>query len=376
MKNFFFLICSTCLIFCGCREESQEPPTFSVEWILSDSLVLKSSLTDTIMDGWPYFLDGNFYLLSFFKAKAYGFDQKGQMINTMGKGYGQGPEEFLDVSALTSIDSLMGIYQSTGNKISFFTASGRLHHELNLGTEINKETFYTNIDTRRFNFYKNRFYNPVDPGNINHHFFEYYDLPIFSIHDQEGHLINVHGKRALIYNEKMLPYARTVYVEIDSFNEQILISQHASHRWEKYLLDGAFVGQYGIPGKYISDQDWPDVGFTGLPQTKENKRREIEMIFNTPQYTYMIALTSDYYIRSYRRGIEIEEGIFNFLDKPHYLQIYNQEGHLLSDGPAPDLYFMPVAVQEGELWVNLKRSYNTGDFSYTLYRYRLLITSR
>ena len=70
------------------------------------------------------------------------------------------------------------------------------------------------------------------------------------------------------------------------------------------------------------------------------------------------------------------EGLINFLDKPHFLQVYDREGNLIADQEAPDFHFMPVAVKDGELWVHLRTSYNSSDYSFTLYRYRLDIQEK
>ncbi len=66
----------------------------------------------------------------------------------------------------------------------------------------------------------------------------------------------------------------------------------------------------------------------------------------------------------------------NFLDKPHYLQVYDRNGRLLADEPAPDLHFTPVAYKDGLLWVSLARSYDVDAYSYTLYGYRLAVETK
>ena len=125
-----------------------------------------------------------------------------------------------------------------------------------------------------------------------------------------------------------------------------------------------------MPGRYIRDQEWPE------SNAKVGSQRIIDLIFNTPQYGFLCALGSEYVIRSYRRGVADHEGLVNFLDKPHYLQVYDADGTLLADDPAPDLSFMPVGVEDGALWVNLARSYDVEEYTYTLYRYRLVVETK
>ncbi|MEL7063883.1 MAG: hypothetical protein AAFP00_09095, partial [Bacteroidota bacterium] len=158
-------------------------------WTLTDSLTLKSSLTDTIVDGWPYYHKDQFYLLSFLYGKAYGFDLEGRMTHIIGKGYGKGPGEFLDVSAMVGMDSMMGIYQMLGGRLALFDSEGGRAKDITLGTEIDGGLYYTNVLNRKFNYYQGRFFNETDPGSINHHFPAYYDLPILSVHDRQGALL-------------------------------------------------------------------------------------------------------------------------------------------------------------------------------------------
>ncbi|MEO1383508.1 MAG: hypothetical protein AAFV78_09780 [Bacteroidota bacterium] len=271
---------------------------------MTDSLTLKSSLTDTIVDGWPYYHNDQFYLLSFFYGKAYRFDLEGRMTHIIGKGYGKGPGEFLDVSAMVGMDSMMGIYQMLGGRLALFDSEGGMAKDITLGTEIDGGLYYTNVLNRKFNYYQGRFFNETDPGSINHNFPAYYDLPILSVHDQQGALLNVSGARAPIYRDRLLPYARTVYVDVDSFDNQIFVSQMAAHTWETFNLDGVPTGQFGFPGQYIEDQDWPSIGFVGNPENMEQRQRIIELIFTSPEYGFMLRMPSGHAIRSYRRGVE------------------------------------------------------------------------
>ena len=375
-----FLACVFFATIIGCEEQAENredlSKSYSTAWILEDSLTLSSSAQDTIYDGWPYFIDRHFYLLSFSSYQAFRFDHSGNIQSTVGKGKGKGPGENLYIQAITEVDSLVGFFDNWQQSIRLYDQTGEPQGSLKLDYEKADNIFYIDADYRAFNYYRGKFYNYIGYGEVHHGDPTYYDFPILGIHDLNGKLLTLSGERDAAYHEHHIPYAHSVYVAIDSFSERILVSQKASDSWETYDLEGNFLARYGQKGSNIADQTWPDVGFYGQASNATQRKQMVEKIFSTPQYNFLCAIGPDYVIRSYRRGVEDYEGMFNFLDKPHYLQIYDRNGRLLADEPAPDLHFTPVAYKDGLLWVSLARSYDVDAYSYTLYGYRLAVETK
>ena len=377
--NFIFFGALLLLISVACSpdasSESKSASSHHVSWVLEDSLTLKSSATDTLYEGWPYFADDQYYILSFFSYKAHRFTSVGQHQATIGKGLGKGPGESLYVQAMVAYDSLVGFFDNWQQMLLTYDLDGHPLDKVKLSPQHGESEvpYYINADSRVFNYYQGRFYNHIGNGSTNPHEPEYYEGPFLGIHSREGNLLQVAGERDANYLDNHIPYAYLVDIAIDSFQDRVLVSQRASHTWEVYDLEGNFKAKHGQPGHYIADQDWPDVGFRGEPSTSEQFGTLTKHSFDTPEYIFVCALGADYVLRSYRRGITYEEGMLGFLDKPHYLQVYDADGNLLSDEPAPDFYFMPVAFKDGLLWVSLSRSYSIDDYSYTLYGYRLVV---
>ena len=377
--NFIFFGALLLLISVACSpdasSDTESASSHHVSWVLEDSLTLKSSATDTLYEGWPYFADDRFYLLSFYDYKAHGFSAEGEVASVVGKGLGKGPGETLFVQAMTGVDSLVGLFDNWQQSLLLYEQSGvpLVPLELESTIEGSQTPYYLNADTRGFKYFQGRFYNYAEIGTINHHDPAFYDEPFLAVHDRNGKLLSVSGERDDIYHEHHIPYAYLIDVQVDSFRDRVLISQRASSTWETFDLDGNFIARYGEPGRYITDQDWPDIGFRGEPTGSEQHKLIVDLMFGTPEYHYLCALGPDHVIRSYRRGVDDYEGMMNFLDMPHYLQVYDADGNLLSDEPAPDFYFMPVAFKDGLLWVSLARSYDVDNFSYTLYGYRLVV---
>ncbi|MEM9986815.1 MAG: hypothetical protein AAF804_17110 [Bacteroidota bacterium] len=345
-------------------------------WTLVDSLVLESNPADTLFEGWPYYGDSSFYVVSFlhdFKARRY--DLEGNKRSIIGKGRGKGPGELLFLQALGVVDSLVGLFDVLSQSLMLYDTSGEPLRPIKFESTdpASGKAYSINADNRIFNYYQGKFYSLVGYLKTSHRKPEYYEYPFLSIHDRTGKLLRVVGERDSAYHEKLMAYQYKVSISIDSFAERILVSQPVSHTWETYDLEGNFVARYGEPGSYIADQTWEGISFEGNPQTPEQRRQFIDLIFQSPKYHHLTALPSGHVIRSYSRGVGDYEGMMNFLDKPHFLQIYDAGGKLISDAPAPDFYFMPVAVMDGDLWVNLARSYDPETYRYTLYRCRLEI---
>lgn len=374
---YFLLLCLWSLY--ACQEEqpasSDSKPISSVQWTLVDSLVLESSPADTIFDGWPYYGNGDFYLLSFYDFKARRYDSEGNLRAIIGKGIGKGPGEVLMVQAMGTVGSQVGLFDNLSQSLALYDTSGQVLRPIKFERSLlsSGETYSLDADNRIFNYYQGKFYSFAWCLKADHYEPELYEYPFIAIHDQKGKLLNVVGERAPIFQEKLMPHNHSVYISIDSFANRILVSQPASHTWETYDLEGNLAAHYGEPGAYIADQAWEGIDFEGQPQNPAQHKQEIDLYFKSPKYHHLVALPSGHVVRSYRRGVEDYEGLMNFLDKPHFLQVYDAEGNLISDAPAPDFYFIPVAVVEGDLWVNLARSYDPHAYTYTLYRYRLEI---
>ena len=358
----------------ACEPQPTHPKEVpQLQWTLIDSLVLESSSTDTIFDGWPYYGNGDFYILSFYDFKARRYDSEGNLRAIIGEGMGKGPGEVIMLQAMSVVDSMIGFYDIMLQHLVLYDTSGAILQPIKFETTApsTRETYYLNADNRVFNYYQGKFYNFTYSREGDHFEPGYYEHPFLAIHDRKGKLLSVGGEWAPIFQEKVMPQNYTVSIYIDSFAHRILVSQPASHTWETYDLEGNLLAHYGEPGAYIADQTWESIDFEGRPQTAAQRKQETSLTFQSPKYHHLVALPTGHVIRSYRSGVEDYEGMMNFLDKPHFLQVYDAEGNLISDAPAPDFYFIPVAVVEGDLWVNLARSYDPHAYTYTLYRYRL-----
>ena len=369
---YFLLLCLWSLYACEPQPtHPKEAP--QLQWTLIDSLVLESSSADTIFDGWPYYGNGDFYLLSFYDFKARRYDTEGNLHAIIGKGMGKGPGEVLMLQAMNTVGSQVGLFDNLSQSLALYDTSGHVLRPIKFEKSVPStgETYSLNADNRVFNYYQGKFYNLVQYIKANHYEPKLYEYPFIAIHDQKGNLLNVFGERAPIFQEKLMPQQHKVHISIDSFAHRILVSQPASHTWETYDLEGNLLAHYGEPGAYIADQTWEGIDFEGKPQNTAQNKQVVDLIFQSPKYHHLVALPTGHVIRSYRRGVEDYEGMMNFLDKPHFLQVYDADGNLISDAPAPDFYFIPVAVVEGDLWVNLARSYDPHAYTYTLYRYRL-----
>ena len=222
------------VVLAGCSTEpdTQADPQ-QVRWVLEDSLVLHSSPTDTIFDGWPYYLNGRFYLMSQAKRQAYGFDRQGRMVAVLGDGIGKGPGELLFPNALTAYDTLIGVYEDLQQALSLFQPDGQFVRRLTLTptNEAHPSGYYPNASDRVFNVYQQTMYNFARSGGVNPDEPTYYEMPFVAIHDAAGHLQRVVGTRAPRYQTNLLPYAYQVRVGIDSFRARILVSQKAAHQW-------------------------------------------------------------------------------------------------------------------------------------------------
>ena len=376
-----FLLIVFSLAACEEEEKNQSldlSENVELTWILEDSVVLHSSVSDTLRAPWPYRFGNKFYLLDFFASKGYGFDSEGEIEQVFGNGPGEGPGEFRRLAAMCQIDTMIGIVDPGAMGVWIYTPQGVAQGLLSLQTAIGEDTFYyVNSDLRKFQSYRNRMYNFAEPGAINHDKQAYYDLPFLAIHDLQGALQRVVGKRAAIYHERLLTYAYLVDIDIDPFRNLLLVSQQASEQWDAYDLDGNFLYSRGIAGKAIQDQDFPSYQFEGASMSSQQANKSlIDLIFQQPEYRFVFALPNGMVMRSYRRGVEEYELLNNFLDKPHYLQIYDKDGNLVSDEPAPDPYFIPIGREGNAIWVSLERSQHLDAYSYTLYKYRADIKER
>ena len=363
------------LIFCftSCTQNNSEKHTRSYTWHLVDSLLLESAKQDTIFYAWPYIQDKRVFLFSPLTLNAFEFDQSGKMIQVYGKGSGQGPGEFISLDAIVLMGDQTGLFDGQQHKLHLFDRQGELVNVLhfsNTASPDDEHVFYANAFKRELAYGNKSIFSYVHPETVNHDDPRFYQLPFLAKYDHTGKMKKIFGKRPPIYSKKNLAYQPEAWISYDPFEKHLIVSLSASPQLDVYDTNGVWLEAFGQTGKYIEDQEFPNYPFPMGYTTQKGRKALVRLMFEAPEYGNPV-LTEQYIMRTYRRGIPLSDNLFNFMDKPHFAQIYNRHKQLLWDGPLPpSITFIHTGVQN-KFWVSPPNAYDAEHYRYKLFLFEL-----
>lgn len=342
---------------------------YELTWAIEDSLSLTGSDSLELKGGLVYMMGQRAIVLNHLDLNIWVFDPQGTKPRIIGR-FGNGPGEFSSLQVVTGDTSLLIALDMSLNRISMFDTWGNYLGANMISRGENDSPYIMDTGFKQAKYCGNgQFLIPISSGryidNLNE---EFYQEPSIGLYDTTGSLIRTFAPRADIYMEhKFLAYMNRVLIDFDEKESLVYLSQEATHVIEGFNLKGEKTTSFGFPAKYGNSK----TPFS-LPRGGESKDYDYP-IMKAVIFQDVVVL-DDYILHFYRIGLpqNLEGKSFHRYDKPLYVQVYDKEGNLLADEPAPADWFS-VKETEGNdyLWATQKGAYNEENYSFTIKKVKM-----
>jgi len=350
MKNKYYILFLIILILNSCGE-NKNPEIEVYENTIKGKRAELVKLSQFIIDENSSAFIGRFMNVKFREGKLIIADimqpslffinpNNGKIVKNLKWKKGEGPGEILIIGEFEIMNGRIYVADMGNFRWSIFDTTGKfIKSEKPFFDSLNeKEEFYAE-NAKGMESYNNKIYTTIIEVKYNRELQQHKSKSI-ALLDSSLKIIKVFGFMDEIYGKLRL-YQPTAAITIDK-NGFIYYSQMPSYRIYKYNSDGNFIKAFGVKGnfKVINEDLTANASFQKI-KTISTKYSSAGELFSSP-IGYILQQFVDLTDKSFDTR--------NFLDRIHYLKVYDTEGNYIpSDIKLPG--WLMTVDDEGKLYI-------------------------